>query len=67
MNAATLRSRLRWFHIAIGLFIGAYFYSPLSQLSWPLPLIQCALIPLLACSGIVLWKQAQFMKWLKKK
>ena len=67
MTAGRLRSVLRWVHIFIGMFVGAYFYSPLSGTAWALPLIKFALIPLLVVSGVVMWKQALFMRLLRGK
>ena len=64
MTPVTFRSVVRWFHIFEGLFIGAYFYSPLSDLSWSEPLIKFVLIPLLVLSGLAMWKQAKLLKWL---
>ena len=65
--AKNLRPLLRWFHIGVGIFIGAYFYSPLSNFPWALALIKFALIPLLVLSGIAMWKQAQVMRLLRGK
>lgn len=66
MSAAKLRTVLRWTHIFIGMFVGAYFYSPLSQTDWALPLIKFALIPLLVVSGVVMWKQPQIMRLFRR-
>ncbi len=65
MTASSFRSTVRWFHIAVALFVGAYFYSPLHGIAWALQTIQFALIPLLLLSGLALWKQSIVMKWLK--
>lgn len=66
MNAAKFRKTIRWIHIAIALFVGAYFYSPISSFSWTLPLVKFVLIPTLIISGLAMWKQAWIMKFLKK-
>ncbi len=66
MNAVLLRRVVRWFHIFVGLFVGAYFYSPLPDLAWSKPFIQFILLPLLALSGLVLWQQGRIMKFLKR-
>lgn len=68
MSASLFRSILRWFHIIVAFFVGAYFYSPIvPTLSWSLPLIKFGLIPLLMLSGLALWKQAKLMKWINRK
>ena len=67
MSAAKLRVAFRWMHIFVGGFVGAYFYSPLSQTDWALPLIKFALIPALVVSGVVMWKQPQIMRLFRGK
>ena len=64
MSPTRFRTVLRWFHIFVALFVGAYFYSPLATVSWSLPLIKYALVPLLVVSGLAMWKQAKVLKWL---
>jgi len=66
MNASFVRLILRWSHITVVLFLGAYFYSPLPELSWSKPLIQYAIIPYALLSGVAMWKQAWVMKLFKK-
>ena len=65
MNAMTFRRTIRWFHIFVGLAVGSYFYAPVPQEDWVLPLIKFVLIPLLALSGLALWQQARIMRWIK--
>ena len=65
MTPTTFRSVLRWFHIFVALFVGSYFYSPLSTYEWSLPLIKFVLVPLLLLSGLAMWKQAKVMKVMK--
>ena len=65
MTPATFRTVMRWFHIVVALFVGAYFISPLSTFDWSFPLIKYVIIPLLILSGLAMWKQAKVMKWLK--
>ena len=67
MTAARLRTMLRWFHIFIAFFLGAYFYSPFAGAAWMLPVIQFVLIPLLLVSGLAMWKQPQIMRRLQGK
>lgn len=67
MTAGRVRSVLRWFHIAGGMFVGAYFYSPLSGTAWALPFIKFALIPLLVVSGVAMWKQGPLTRLLRGK
>ena len=64
MSPTRFRTVLRWFHIFVALFVGAYFYSPLATVNWSLPLIKYALVPLLVVSGLAMWKQAKVLKWL---
>lgn len=67
MSAARFRTIFRWAHIAVGMFVGAYFYSPLSGTAWALPLIKFVLIPGLVISGVAMWQQPRIMRRLRGK
>ena len=67
MNAARLRTALRWFHIFVAFFLGAYFYSPFAGAEWMLPVIKFVLIPLLVVSGVAMWQQPKIMHRLRGK
>jgi hypothetical protein len=59
MTSRNLRSALRSIHILIGLFIGTYIYSPWhADPTWTL-VARLALIPLVALTGIAMWKQGR--------
>ncbi|MCG6122250.1 MAG: hypothetical protein MEP57_06035 [Microvirga sp.] len=59
MTPRTFRTILRSAHIAIGLFIGAYIYSPWhADPNWTLA-ARLALIPLITLTGVAMWKQGR--------
>lgn len=65
MNGKSVRIILRWVHIALALFVGAAFYSPLGSDEAYLTATLWGLIPALALTGIGMWKQSSVMKVLK--
>ncbi len=57
MRPSTSRSILRVFHLASGIAISAFVYSPTLQSSLMFEtILQFGVIPLLGLSGIVMWK-----------
>jgi hypothetical protein len=57
MRASTTRAILRLFHLASGIAISAFIYSPTLQSS-PVfaAVLQYGVIPALGVSGILMWK-----------
>ena len=62
MNAATLRTTLRWSHIVLGSFLGAYICSPLHLDPTATLVARWALVPLVALTGIAMWKQGKLQR-----
>lgn len=59
MTPRALRTTLRSAHVVIGLFIGTYIYSPWhADPTWTLA-ARLALVPLIALSGVAMWKQGR--------
>lgn len=57
MRPSTTRSILRVFHLASGVAIGAFVYSPTLQASRGFEaILQFGFIPALGVSGLVMWK-----------
>jgi hypothetical protein len=57
MRPSTTRSILRLFHLASGIAISAFIYSPTLQASQVFAaVLQYGVIPALGISGILMWK-----------
>lgn len=56
MKISTERAVIRSIHLIGAALIGTYIYSPWSNLAWFTLLNQVVVIPLLAISGIWMWK-----------
>lgn len=65
MNGKNIRIVMRWIHIALALFVGAAFYSPLGSYEAYITATLWGLIPALALTGIGMGKQSLVMKVLK--
>lgn len=62
----TLRSVLRWSHIAAGALVAAIVYSPLREDEAFVLLTQIALLPVLVLTGIWMWRQASVRRLLRR-
>ncbi|MCL9773774.1 hypothetical protein [Vibrio methylphosphonaticus] len=65
MNARTTRLVLRWVHIIGALLIGTALYSPLKSNQSFMTLVLFILVPVVAITGIAMWKQGKLMALLK--
>jgi hypothetical protein len=54
-----LRLILRYTHLAVGILIGLFVYSPLEDVPAFELLVQIALIPIVVLTGIWIWQQAR--------
>ena len=54
-----LRLILRYTHLAAGILIGLFVYSPLGDVPAFEVLVQIALIPIVVLTGIWIWQQAR--------
>ena len=56
MSNATKRSIVRWIHIALGIPIIGYIYSPFDQIPNYAPATRFIFVPVLVLSGLWMWK-----------
>jgi hypothetical protein len=56
MNDATKRLIFRWIHIVFSIPIIGYIYSPFDQIPNYAPLVRFVFFPILALSGLWMWK-----------
>jgi len=56
MSAAIKRSILRWIHIVFGIPIIGYIYSPFGALPSYAPVVRYVALPIIALSGLWMWK-----------
>lgn len=66
MNGHTLRITLRWLHIVCAVVMGAALYSPLKNSESFMTLVLYLIVPIVAVTGIAMWKQGKVMKWLNR-
>lgn len=62
MKASTERKIFRWFHIIISIPIVGYIYGPVSEIPEAANAVRFVIFPMLALSGLWLWKG----HWVKK-
>jgi hypothetical protein len=67
MTAARTRLLLRWSHVAIGVLIGAYVFSPLHADPTATLLARVALIPVVGLTGVAMWQQARLNRLLARR
>jgi hypothetical protein len=60
-----IRLILRWMHIVLGLVIMCYIYSPFHEIAVFQWIVKIAVIPIIALSGIWLWKFKKVNAFLK--
>ena len=56
MKEATKRSIVRWIHILFAIPIIGYIYSPFKELPNYAPVVRYIAFPLIAVSGLWMWK-----------
>lgn len=57
MTPTTLRTSLRWSHIGVGVILGIYICSPLHAVATATLVARLSLVPVVALTGIAMWKQ----------
>ena len=65
ITPSTLRIVLRWLHIMLGLIMMCYVYSPFGKLPAYQIFVKFFVIPVIALSGMGLWKFKAFNKFLR--
>ena len=63
----TLRDSLRLIHILMAGLVGAYLYSPLSDVVWFVGLVKATVLPVFLITGLSMWKMPFLTKILKRK
>jgi hypothetical protein len=56
MREATKRSIARWMHLAMGIPIVGYIYSPFDQIPNYAPAVRFVFLPVMLLSGLWMWK-----------
>lgn len=66
MSGARLRMIIRVVHIVGGLLIGAFVYAPWADNAAFVLLMQVGVMPVLGISGVLLWQQARFNRFMRR-
>lgn len=66
-HQARLRLVLRWMHIGVAAFLGAYVYSPFHADPVWTDLARYGVLPLVGMSGVAMWQQARVNRWSKRR
>jgi hypothetical protein len=67
MNAAQLRRALRVGHIAVGVLLSIYVYSPLHADPLLTDIIRYLAIPAIVLSGVAMWQQDRISRWTARR
>jgi hypothetical protein len=67
MNAAQLRRALRLSHIAVGVLLSIYVYSPLHADPLLTDIIRYLAIPAVVLSGVAMWQQGRISRWTARR
>lgn len=59
MSGQLVRLALRWMHILCALLVGAVLYSPLKANEMFMTLTLFVLVPVVAITGVMMWKQRE--------
>jgi len=66
MKDTTRRSIFRWIHIVFAIPIIGYIYSPFKELPNYAPVVRYVAFPIIAFSGLWMWKGHLFRRLLSK-
>jgi hypothetical protein len=66
MSLKGFRSITRIVHLLLALGLGAALYSPFSELPESVTIVKFALLPLLAFTGLLLWKGHKLRVWVRR-
>ena len=67
ISDATKRSILRWTHIALGIPIIGYVYSPFEELPNYAPVVRFISIPVLVLTGLWMWQGHRLRRLISKR
>ncbi|WP_353722323.1 hypothetical protein [Dyadobacter sp. 676] len=63
MKASTERVLIRWIHIVFSIPVVGYIYGPVADSPYGAQAVRLVFLPVIALSGLWLWKG----QWLRKK
>ncbi len=66
MTQATQRSIARWIHIVLSIPILGYIYSPFEKIPDYAPTVRFVFLPVMALSGLWMWKRHVFRRLTSK-
>jgi hypothetical protein len=66
MNAAVERKIIRWFHIIASIPVVGYIYGPVADIPQAAWMVKMLLFPLVALSGLWMWKGHVVKRWVKR-
>jgi thiosulfate reductase cytochrome b subunit len=67
MREATKRSIVRWIHLVLAIPIIGYVYSPFKELPNYAPVVRYVAVPVIALTGLWMWKGHVVRRLLSKK
>jgi hypothetical protein len=67
ISDATKRSIFRWIHIVFAIPIVGYVYSPFEELPNYAPVVRYVAIPVIALSGLWMWKGHVLRRLISKR
>ncbi len=67
MKQSTIRTIFRWTHLVLAIPIIGYIYSPFDDLPNYAPAVRYAFFPILAFSGLWMWKGHWIQRLLSKR
>jgi len=67
ISSATERLILRWTHLVISIPIIGYIYSPFDQIPNYAPAVRYVFLPVMALTGLWMWKGYLVRRLIKKK
>ena len=67
MNDGNKRTILRWIHLIFGIPIIGYIYSPFKELPNYAPVVRYVAFPVIALSGLWMWKGHFLRRLVSKK
>ncbi|QIK73653.1 hypothetical protein G7070_17020 [Propioniciclava coleopterorum] len=62
----TVRTLLRFLHLALGACVAASLYLPLAWVSPLRPALGIAVVPLVVLTGLALWQQARLRRLARR-
>ncbi len=66
MSDRKLRSFLRWSHVALGLMLATYLYTPLHSDATATMIARFLLVPMMMITGAMMWQLLSITKFSDK-